>query len=136
MISGDENAEGPSERPLKKLKMKPEMQANDQEYKVTDSIVVGVIVWTTLSVLFICKMKKSRCSFNKMGESVAAESKDVLDLLQKLYMKMEDFEEKLKHVEGKMDTLKSWIDDFVDNFHSRNAMEYLEIFIYKGFKEE
>ncbi|KAK0434987.1 uncharacterized protein EV420DRAFT_1653606 [Desarmillaria tabescens] len=141
VVSGEEEVVGPSGRPLKKLKTEPEMQADDEEYKgnercgrcKTDNIRCFICRGHTCER---CKLKKNKCVFPQ-GESLgSAGSSEVIDLLQKLCDKMDDFQEGLERVEGKVDFLGSRVNDLVDDFHEGDAPEWPSDFVEEEFREE
>ncbi|KAK0447496.1 uncharacterized protein EV420DRAFT_1568957, partial [Desarmillaria tabescens] len=110
VVSGEEEVVRPSGRPLKKLKTEPEMQADDEEYKgnercgrcKADDVKCFICCGRTCER---CKLKKSKCVFSQAG------SDEVVYLLQQLCDKMDNFQEGLERVEGKVDFLGSQVEE-------------------------
>ncbi|KAK0444198.1 uncharacterized protein EV420DRAFT_1574732 [Desarmillaria tabescens] len=141
VVSGEEEVVGPSGRPLKKLKTEPEMQVDDEEYKnnercghcKTDNIKCFIRRGRTCER---CKLKKNKCVFPQGESSGSAGSSEIIDLLQKLCDKMDDFQEGLERVEGKVNFLGGRVDDLVDDFHEGDAPEWPSDFVEEEFREE
>ncbi|PBK60781.1 hypothetical protein ARMSODRAFT_982022 [Armillaria solidipes] len=77
-----------------------------------------------------CRVKKARCTFNKGGEdSGAAESPNVLELLQ-------DISSRLTRLEDKVDAVAGRVEDLVDDYDVDNEVKYPEDFIPKSVKAE
>ncbi|PBK65752.1 hypothetical protein ARMSODRAFT_1022181, partial [Armillaria solidipes] len=120
----------------KRLKTEPEPTAQDKVF--TGSGRCGKCR-TDKAVCFIrggvhtcqrCRVKKARCTFNKGGEdSGAAESPNILELLQ-------DISSRLTHLEDKVDAVAGRVEDLVDDYNADNEVKYPEDFIPKSVKAE
>ncbi|KAK0434412.1 uncharacterized protein EV420DRAFT_1596941, partial [Desarmillaria tabescens] len=128
VVSGEEEVMGPSGRPLKKLKTKPEMQVDDEEYKGNERCGCCKADMKCFirrrCTCERCKLKKSKCVFSQ-GEGLGSVGSDeVVYLLQQLCDKMDNFQEGLERVEGKVD------------FHEGDAPEWPSDFVEEEFREE
>ncbi|KAK0464753.1 uncharacterized protein EV420DRAFT_1476145 [Desarmillaria tabescens] len=131
VVSGEEEVMGPSGRPLKKLKTEPEMQVDDEEYKGNEHC--GRCKADDVKCFIRCRRT---CEQSRVKGQDPLGSYEVVYLLQQLCDKMDNFQEGLERVEGKVDFLGSWVDNLVDDFHEGDTLEWPSGFVDEEFREE